>query len=276
MQEVMKMIIEDFAKYNGKSGLVVLFLLSLIYLWIVEKDKRIRTILVYLVTALCVVFVCPVYAMIAKKIDSEIYYRVLWTIPVGVLFCYSVMKLVSNLKKPVSKVVVFLLAVLVIVINGDFVYTKTMHFKATNKYHMPEVVMHVSDALAMDQYTPHVAMPAELLPFVKQYSAEFYTAYGRNILEPQWSFSNALYDAMEAPQYDLELVAKRAREENCFYVLLNSSKPQIGSIEEQNYVYLDFIDGYYLYMDAQIYNELQELNLLSEEEYNRFESAIHR
>lgn len=274
MQEVMKMVIEDFAKYNGKSALLLIFLLSLIFLWFVEKDRRIRTIFVYLVTALVVVFLCPLYAAIAKKIDTEIYYRVLWTLPIGVLFCYSIMKLVAYFKKPISKVMVFLIAIIVIMLNGDFVYTKTIHMKSVNPYHMPDVVIHVADALDMQEYTPHVVMPAELLPFIRQYSAEFYTAYGRNILEPQWTFSNELFDAMEAPVYDAALISQRAKNELCFYVLLSSAKSQIGSMEENGYQYVTFIDGYHMYFNVDMYQELVEQDLLSVDEKNRFDAML--
>lgn len=270
MKEVMQAVWEDFVQYNGKSALLFLFGAALLFLWIVEKDRKIRTIFVYLVTAMCVVFVCPLYAVIAMKIDVEVYYRVLWTLPMGVLFGYSVVKLFEKMKRPVSRVLVCVLAVLAICINGDFVYSKSLHFKSVNAYHMPDVVMHVADALDLEKYTPNVVLPAELLPFVRQYSGEFFTPYGRNILETQWNFSHSLYDAMEAESYDTALVAAEARKEYCTYVVLSSIKEQIGTMEEQNYVQAAFVDGYYIYLDKQIYADLIEQNLLSEGELERF------
>lgn len=274
MKEVMQAVWEDFVQYNGKSALLLLFGVTLLFLWIEEKDRRIKTIFVYLVTAMCVVFVCPLYAAIAMKIDVEVYYRVLWTLPMGVLFCYSVVKLFEKMKKPLSRVLVCVLAVLVICINGDFVYTKSLHFKSVNAYHMPDVVMHVADVLDLEKYTPHVVLPAELLPFIRQYSGEFFTPYGRNILETQWNFSHSLYDAMEAETYDTALVAGEARKEYCTYVVLSSIKEQIGTMEEQDYVQVAFVDGYYIYLDKQIYADLIEQNLLSEGEIERFSAFM--
>ncbi len=274
MKEVMQAVWEDFVQYNGKSALLLLFGAALLFLWIEEKDRRIKTVFVYLVSAMCVIFVCPLYAAIAMKIDVEVYYRVLWTLPMGVLFCYSVVKLFEKMKKTVSKVLICILAVLAICINGDFVYTKSIHFKSVNAYHMPDVVMHVSDALDLEKYTPHVVLPAELLPFVRQYSGEFFTPYGRNILETQWSFSHELYDAMEAEAYDTALVAKKAREEFCMYVVLSSIKEQIGTMEEQDYVQVDFVDGYYIYLDKQVFTELLSYDVLSEGEIERFSALM--
>lgn len=274
MKEVMCAVFEDFVQYNGRSALLLFFGAALLFLWLVEKDRKIKTVLVYFVTALCVVFVCPFYAMIAMKIDTEVYYRVLWTLPIGILFCYSVIKILTKMKKTVSKILVCVLAVLAICINGDFVYTKSLHFKSVNAYHMPNVVIHVADALDMEYYTPKVALPAELLPFIRQYSGEFLTPYGRNMLETQWNFSHELYDAMEAEVYDTALIAQEARAEYCTYVLLSSIKEQKGTMEEQGYVQIDLIDGYYLYLDKQIFEELITYHVLSDAEIERFRTFI--
>ena len=274
MKEVMQSVWEDFVQYNGKSGLLLLFGIALLFLWIVEKDRRIKTVLVYLVASMCVVFICPLYAALAMKIDTEVYYRVLWTLPIGVIFCYSVVKLFEKMQRPISRLLICVLAVLTIVINGDFVYTKSIHFKSTNAYHIPDVVMHVSDALYLENYTPHVVLPAELLPFIRQYSGAFFTPYGRNILETQWNFSHELYDAMEAETYDTALVAEKAKEELCMYVVLSSIKEQTGTMEEQGYVQVAFIDGYYIYMDIDIYGQLVEQALLTDEELQRFSAFL--
>ena len=65
-------VLEDIVLYNNKSFLVPLFLIALLFLWVTERSKRLRVVLVYLVTALGVVFVCPLYAWIGMRIDAEI------------------------------------------------------------------------------------------------------------------------------------------------------------------------------------------------------------
>ena len=52
-------VLEDIILYNNKSFLVPLFFIALLFLWVTEKKKRLRVVLVYIVTALGVVFVCP-------------------------------------------------------------------------------------------------------------------------------------------------------------------------------------------------------------------------
>ncbi len=260
-------VLEDIILYNNKSFLVPLFLIALLFLWLTEKKKRLRVVLVYIVTALGVVFVCPLYAWIGIKIDAEIYYRVLWALPMGIIVCYSAVKLMMRFQNIAGRGLVFILALLIICINGDLVYTKTLHFKSVNAYHMPQQVIDVAEALKLDNYTPIAVMPAELLPFFRQYTADVHTPYGRNILEPAWSFSNALYDAMENDKtcYDAVEVARCAREEHCAYVVLSCAKQIRGGMEEQNYFLLDFVQGYYIYMDYYYYDVYKEQGLLDED-----------
>lgn len=257
-------VLEDIIAYNNSSFLVPLFLAALLFLWVTEKKKRMRVVLVYIVTALSAIFVCPIYVWIGIKIDADIYYRVLWALPIGILVCYSAVRLMMRFQSVVSRGLVFVLALLAICINGDLVYTKTLHFKSVNAYHIPQQVIDVAEALKLDNYTPIAVMPAELLPFFRQYTADVFTPYGRNILEPAWSFSNALYDAMEGDKtyYDAVEVARCAREEHCVYVVLSCAKQIRGGMEEQNYFLLDFVQGYYIYMDYHYYDVYKEQGLL--------------
>lgn len=266
MKTAFTTLIEDIILYNNNRFLILLFLAALIFLWITERDKRIKTVLVYFVTAITVLFCCPLYAWIGMKVDAEIYYRVFWSIPIGILVCYSAVRAISHFKKFISRVLVCILTVLVICMNGKFYFTNTLHFKAVNAYHMPQVVIDVADALKMEKYKPIAAIPAELLPFIRQYSADIFTPYGRNIVETQWNFSNALYDAMEAEEYDAQEIARCAREEHCTYVVLSSIKPMKGSLEEQNYIYKGLVSGYYIYMDYNYYEVLRDQDLLDEED----------
>ncbi len=258
MKETMAAVLEDIVLYNNDSMLMGLFLVALIWLWITEENKKRKTILVYLSIALIFVFINPVYAWIAMKVDNEVYYRVWWTLPMGIVVCYSVVKLVARARKAISKVLIVALAVLVIVSNGKFVYTNTIHFKSVNAYHMPQMVIDVAEALRMEDYNPKAVLPAELLPFIRQYTAEIIMPYGRNIVETQWGFSSPLYDCMEAEVYVAEDIAKYARAETCVYVVLSSIKPMEGKMEDYHYTLKGLVSGYYIYMDDYCYETLKE------------------
>lgn len=261
---VTKAVIEDVVLYNNNSFLLPLFLIALLFLWRTEKDRKLRVVLLYLVAMIGAIFLCPVYAWVGMKIDADIYYRVLWSMPIGILVCYSVVKLMARFKALASKALVFILAVLVIVMNGKLVYTNSFHIKSVNAYHIPQQVIDVADALRLDNYKPIAVLPAELLPFFRQYTADVYTPYGRNILEPAWTFHDELYDAMEGDRnaYDVAEVARCARSHHCAFVVLSCAKQMNGSMEEQGYFLFRFVQGYFIYMDYNYYWVFKEQGLL--------------
>ena len=261
---VTKAVIEDVVLYNNNSFLLPLFLIALLFLWRTEKDRKLRVVLLYLVAMIGAIFLCPVYAWVGMKIDADIYYRVLWPLPIGILVCYSVVKLMARFKALASKALVFILAVLVIVMNGELVYTNSFHIKSVNAYHIPQQVIDVADALRLDNYKPIAVLPAELLPFFRQYTADVYTPYGRNILEPAWTFHDELYDAMEGDRnaYDVAEVARCARSHHCAFVVLSCAKQMNGSMEEQGYFLFRFVQGYFIYMDYNYYWVFKEQGLL--------------
>jgi hypothetical protein len=264
-----RLIIQDIILYNNNSFLIPLFLIALLFLWVFEKDRNIRVVLVYLSAALAVVFICPLYALIGMKIDEDIYYRIMWALPIGIIVCYSAVLLMVRFKALAAKVLVFVLAVLVICVNGELVYTNSLHFRSVNLYHMPQAVIDVVDAVRIDDddYKPVVVFPAELLPFLRQYSADVYTPYGRNMIEPSWNFHSELYDAMEGDSeaYDIAEVARCANAEGCCFVVLSSAKRLDGSMEEEGYFLARFVQGYYIYMDYDYYWILKDWGLLSDE-----------
>lgn len=266
VKEAMAVALEDLLLYNKDSVLVLLFLVALVFLWLVERDRRIRTILLYLSIALFAVFLCPVYAWIGQKIDEEIYYRVFWTLPIGLLFCYGSVQLLIRMKKTISRVLVGILLLLVICMNGKLVYKTTHYTKATNAYHVPQIVIDVAEAIRMEKYKPIAVLPSELLPFLRQYTADVFTPYGRNIVVERWNFNSELYDAMEAEVYDAEEIAVQARKEHCAFVVLSVFKQMDGSMEEQNYFLKDCVNGIYnVYMDYNYYNVYLEQNLLDDD-----------
>lgn len=269
LSSTFRAVMEDIVQYNNKSFLVPLFLIALLFLWITEKDKKLRVVLVYLVAAITVIFLCPLYAWVGMQIDQDIYYRVFWSLPIGLMICYSVVKLMIRFQTKTAKGLVLVLAVIVIAMNGRLVYDNdnTIHHRAVNQYHIPQSVIDVADALKLDNYKPVAVLPAELLPFFRQYTADVYTPYGRNILEPAWSFQNELYDAMEgdSSSYDIAEVARCARNERCAFVVLSCAKQMEGSMEEQGYFQLAFVQGYYIYMDYNYYWVYKEQGLLDQD-----------
>jgi hypothetical protein len=79
-----------FQEYMGTGLIVLWFLVSLLYLWLTEKRKYIRVMFLYVPLVLLLVFFNPLVAKIVSQMaDGEIYYRILWLLPVTPVIAFG-------------------------------------------------------------------------------------------------------------------------------------------------------------------------------------------
>ena len=91
-----------FQEYMGTGLIVLWFLVSLLYLWLTEKRKYIRVMFLYVPLVLLLVFFNPLVAKIVSQMaDGEIYYRILWLLPVTPVIAFGTVQLCEN--SPVEK-----------------------------------------------------------------------------------------------------------------------------------------------------------------------------
>lgn len=263
MREIFLSIWEDIALYNNHRYLIPIFLVALLFLWGLERNKTVRRVYVYAVTALIIVFLCPLYAKIAFLVDEEIYYRVWWIIPMGVIICYSFVKVMFLTKNIWKRAVVLLFAVVIIVWNGRLVYTNSIHFKSANAYHLPEFVIHVGDYVTSECENPSVIFTVELLPFIRQYKSGIMTPFTRFYFGELGEMSDPLYLALKAEVYEIETIVNGAKEHSSLYVVLSSFKQKDADILSYGYELVYETDGYEIYRDEAIYNALVDCGVIA-------------
>lgn len=67
-----------FREYMGTGLIVIIFCISLIYLWIKENRKYVRIIFIYVPVILLFLFFNPLFAVLLYDLaENEIYYRIL-------------------------------------------------------------------------------------------------------------------------------------------------------------------------------------------------------
>ena len=254
---------ESFVILKLYTGLKLLFLLSALawgYLLVTEKNKSIRTLLVYAPVIVVALFLFPVSrkGFVAIGLDGETYYRILWTIPLGIIFVYGICRLFEQHRR-----IGLLAGTVLTIVCGSYVYKGTYISKAENLYHIPDTVVKICDLIGPEDARSRVSavMPEELIHFVRQYDASINMPYGREMLVNAWDYYNAVYEAMEKPRVvDMEELLKATREEYCQYIVMSKERETNQDPEECGLLLLEEIDGYLIYEDpvtAQIVNEWQ-------------------
>ena len=224
-------VISLFRNYFGEGLISVWYLASVLYLYVREKRREVRIVFVYAPIILLLVYFNPLFAWVVYYVAGyEIYYRLLWLLPMTAVIAYTCCSIYGSLQgKKKGAFAVGMAALLAL--SGSFIYANPFFHKAENRYHMPDSVVVICDAIRVPGREVQAAFPAELLQFVRQYSPVVCMPYGREMLVERWQQSNDLFDAMEMPQADLEVLAPLATEYSCHYVIIRRDKPLVGQPE---------------------------------------------
>ena len=242
-----------FQEYMGTGLIVGWFLIALIYLLIKEKRKHIRILFVYVPTILLLLFFNPLFAKVLYAfVGDEIYYRILWLIPITVVIAYAAVHLYGTLKGRFRITFACMCGVL-LVISGSYIYSNPYFGKAENMYHIPQSVVDICDAIEVEGREVMAVFPARMLQYVRQYSPVVCMPYGREQTVYRWYVYDELYQVMEAEVVDVARLAKLAKEQLCHYIILPEDKKLQGDLLDYDYILFDTIDGYNIYQDMTIY-----------------------
>ncbi|MCH5343120.1 MAG: hypothetical protein J1E64_03700 [Acetatifactor sp.] len=238
-----------FREYMGTGLILIWFLLSLIYLWLQEKRTNPRILFVYMPVVLLLFFFNPIVARVVYRVaDVEIYYRILWLLPVTMTIAYAVTEIFGKLQGKV-RVLFAGLAAVILMVSGGFIYQNPFFHKAENWYHMPQSVVDICDAIVVDGREVMAAFPMELVQYVRQYDGTVCMPYGREMTVDRWNVWGELCAAMVAEEAEAATLTTLAREKGCHYIILSEDKKIVGDMAAYSYELFDRVDGYVIYRD---------------------------
>lgn len=255
-----KDIITLIRDYMGTGLIVIWFLLALIYLWINEKKKYVRILFLYMPAAMLLLYFNPLFARaVYNVVGEEIYYRILWLLPVTIVIAYTCVSIYGKLaerqaqkkKRGTAEAFGALCMAGILAVSGSFIYASPTFSRAENLYHVPDSVVHICDAINVPGREVRAVFPMELVQYVRQYSPVTCMPYGREVAVERWNYYPPLCAAMEAEVIDLEQLVPLTREAECHYAVLPVSKKMLGDPEEYGWIYFGETDGYVIYFDSE-------------------------
>ena len=242
-------MVEIFQKYMGTGLMLIWFLLALVYLYLHEKRKSFRILLIYAPVILLLAFFNPIfYRLFEKLVGNEIYFRLVWLLPVTVVIGYAAVLVCAALKGR-AKGVFAIAAIAVLMISGKLVYTNPLFSRAENPYHVPQAVVDICDAIEVEGREVMAAFPQEFLLYVRQYSPLVCMPYGREV----FNYHDELYGVIMSDEPDVEKLAALAKQDLCHYVILEAGKVSQAEMEQYSYELFDVIGGYDIYKDNTMY-----------------------
>lgn len=246
-------VINLFREYMGTGLIVIWFLVSLLYLLLTEKRKHIRIMFVYVPTLLLLLFFNPLLAkLVYGVVGDEIYYRILWLMPITVVIAFAVVDVFGRLQGN-RKAAFGVVAAVLVMISGSYIYNNPYFQRAENLYHMPQSVVDICDAIVVEGREVKGIFPEELLQYVRQYSPVVCMPYGREILVDKWGAEkHEMYAVMEAEVVDAEQLVALCRENWCHYIILPENKAVKGDFSNYEFEWFAQMHGYVIYKDATV------------------------
>lgn len=250
MSEMWKVANDFFRLYMGTGLIVIFFLSALVYLFLTEKRKPVRIMFLYVPVIVLLLFFNPLVTRIVYEyVDNEIYYRILWLLPVTAVVGFAVVQLWGRMKEQ-QRLPFALVAAVVIMVSGSFIYSNGFFGKAENIYHVPQEVVDICDAIKVEGREVMAVFPEEMLQYVRQYSPVICMPYGREITVDRWSYYwLELHQVMESEVVNVDRLGPLSKTHECHYIILAEDKKMDGDLSEYDFVEFDRIAGYVIYKD---------------------------
>jgi hypothetical protein len=246
-----EIITDLFHRYMGTGLIFTWFIVMLCYLLLREERKYLRVLFVYIPLAILALFFNPWLGEIFYRyVAEDIYYRILWLLPVTVVIAYGIVHVYGTLDGNKKRWFVPV-CLLLILVSGKYIYSDVHFHKAENLYHVPQSVADICDYIEVEGREVMAAFPQELMLFVRQYSPTVCMPYGRETQLDQWGNHNPFYEAMNAPVLDIPELVRMARENGCHYLIVPKEKSKEGDFQVYNFQLLTTIRGYEVYGDTE-------------------------
>ncbi len=245
-------VVTLFREYMGTGLIVIWYLAALAYLFLDEEKRANRVLFIYVPLVLLLLYFNPLFAgLMIRFTDAETYYRILWLLPVTVVIAYTCVRIYGRLTGR-KKYLWAAAAAVILMVSGSFIYSDPNFRKAENRYHVPDCVVEICDAVKAPGREVMAVFPIELVQYVRQYSPFVCMPYGREMLVDRWIYRSDLYNVMEAEKADLEILVPLTRESGCHYIILRKDKEILGSPEDYNWVWFGETEEYDIYRDMEM------------------------
>ena len=243
-----KEIIGHFNSYVGGGLIFFCYLSAVIFLFITEKRKERRILFIYMPLIVLFIFLNPLTAILMKKFaDEDIYYRLLWILPVTITIGDTLTEVIIRFK---GKLKVFLVAgsAILLILGGRLVYTDERYSVAENVYHMPQSVVDICDEIVIPGREIRVVFPTDLLVYIRQYTSLIVMPYGWDDIKTYGESTHSdLREIMDSEVPDAGRLAEEIKKKECHYAVLEEGKVLDGKLTDHGIEEYAHIDGYVIY-----------------------------
>lgn len=251
--------LKSIKNYTGLKPLLFLTALAWLVLFFREKDKRIRVIMVIMPLVTVLAYICPLTYYVFDKVglDTQIYYRLLWMIPMGEITVYAAVKFLG--KSTWKRALGVALSVAIIAVSGKCIYKSESFYKSQNLYGIPDNTIAVIEYIrSIDDHTVINLLPSsDLLTTVRQYDAKICMPYGRDMYNPVLNYYSPIHEAFEKTEYlNFKDLIEATRGEDVEYVVVFAARLMEDDPIEAGYELVGEVNDHLIFRDPQVHEKI--------------------
>ncbi len=245
-QNSIEIIKNTFLEYKGQGMYIALFLIGMLYIFLKEKDKKIKIFFVLYPILMMFVTLNPIFNKVIGSIFKQsTYWRVFWMIPLGIVISYFfVLFIKEEGKEKIKKLIIFFSIVVIIMMSGKLIYNSENFSKTGNLYKLPDENILVAQLIGIDEENYKKAIvPETLVAYIRQIDSSIDLLYKR---DPQGRY-NEIPAWRALTSGNVKELTKIALEEKCNYIVFNKAITLTEKMENYNFEKINETQNYIIY-----------------------------
>lgn len=250
MKEIMKNILSVWSAYWGEGYYPYLLLVAVIYLLVWKRKKEHVRQLLRFIGVYLVIFFCPVTAGIIQKcIGSEVYWRVLWILPVVPVIAYVTTDFVRSRQGKAVQPVLVVLFLALIAFCGKSVWRAGNYEIVHNYQKVPDNVAQIAEILNSEKGEEEILLAADdhVSAYIRIYDPSIHTAYGRGGKTAVCSEARRFYMQICKEEPNFKKAARLAKTAGCNFIVLAYQEKQEAQFAKLGYKKIGLVNEYAIY-----------------------------
>lgn len=252
MSDAVHLMVNAYRDFNETGMYMALYYVALLYLWLFDKEKEQRNILLYPALIMLSIVFNPIIIehVWLQMFDKYTLPRIYFILPILATIAYVATTLVRGQTNTKKKLTLTFSLLLLFIFCGRYKITNEYRVQAENQYKIPQTVVEISDYIMAENETPLIIAPRSVFNYFRQYSSKINLLYGEDaenerIMMPD-DLKKRVYKTLLLENPDFELVMEAAQKWNCDYIIFDTTinHMETRALKENNMEIMKEFDRY--------------------------------
>lgn len=226
-EENLNLVKESYDRAGGGKHYFALFTIAILLVILNDKNGNKDILYVFAIYSIVIMIINlnPVFSKLwSWTLGSDVHWRIYWLLPIGYLLAYVLTECVFIPENKLKQILVFTISIIVVVLNGKYVFTKLNYAEVDNYYKVPDHLLEmIFTIMEDDEVYKKIAGPEEVIVYSRQIIGNAYVPHERYSTADYWSES--VLRLLETK--DEEGILKAVLRDECNYLIINKNNTQI-------------------------------------------------